>query len=135
MKQRGQGRQWGFTLIEVMVTVAIIAILASIAVPSYNSYIVNANRRAAQSAMMDIGALQQQYMLSNREYAEKADLVSAGYSLPSDVSALYTWSVSKTTSGPPGFTLTLTPVSGGRQVSDGALTLNHQGVKTPAGKW
>lgn len=128
-------RSFGVTLIELMITVAVVAILAAVAIPSYNSYVVKANRRSAQAAMMDMANLQQQYLLSNRTFASKSDLVATGFSLPSDVSARYTFDVSLGASGPPSFTITLTPISGGSQSSDGALTLDNLGVKSPLDKW
>lgn len=125
----------GFTLIELMITVAVIAILAAVAIPSYNSHVLKANRRAAQASMMDIANLQQQFLLSNRAYADRDQLIASGYSLPSDVASRYDFDVTLGTSGPPSFTLTFTPTAGGPQAGDGALTLNNLGTKTPADKW
>ena len=86
-------RQRGFTLIELMITVAIVAILAAIAYPSYTSHIRKGVRRAAQAQMMDIANREQQFLLSNRTYVSYGDLQTSGYSLPTDLTAKYTPSV------------------------------------------
>ena len=54
-------KQKGFTLIELMVVIAIVAVLVTVALPSYREYVKRGNRRAAQSTMMDIINRQQQY--------------------------------------------------------------------------
>ena len=123
----------GFTLIELMITVAIVAILAAVALPSYRQYVIRSKRSAAQAQMMDIANRQQQFLLANRNYADKTALTASGYALPSDVSVNYGYDIVLSTTGAPGFTLTLTPQGG--QASDGPLTLDNAGVKTPAGKW
>ncbi|WP_420475722.1 type IV pilin protein [Noviherbaspirillum sp. ST9] len=123
----------GFTLIELMIAAAIVAILAAVAVPSYQQYIKRGKRAAAQAEMMDIANRQQQYFLDKRGYASKAEIESAGYALPTEVSAKYTYDIAVSSSGTPAFTITFTPT--GSQADDGALTLNNAGVKTPADKW
>lgn len=125
--------QKGFTLIELMITVAIMGILAAIALPSYQQYVIRANRSAAQSVMMDIANLEQQFLLANRAYANTATLV---YALPTEVSAKYGYTITVDNAAtPPSYIITFTPPSGGSQSSDGALTLNSTGVKSPSGKW
>ena len=122
-------KQNGFTLIELVITVAVIALLAAIALPSYQQYVIRSKRAAAQAAMMDIANRQQQYLLANRSYADKTAL---GYQPPDDVNSNYTWDIALTTPVP-GFTITFTPTGG--QERDGPLSLNNQGVKSPPNKW
>lgn len=123
----------GFTLIELMITVVVISILAAIAFPSYRQHVIRSKRTAAQSVMMDIANRQQQFFLANRAYADKATLEASGYALPADVSADYAWDVQPVAGPPPSFLITFTAVGG--QASDGALSLDGEGDKTPAEKW
>lgn len=123
----------GFSLIELLVAVAIMGILAAVAIPSYQSYVVKGNRAAAQSFMMDLANREKQYMLDARKYATDAEL---GVSAPADVNKHYTITISAPVATPPSFTISATPYSS-QQISDGTtpLTLNDQGAKTPAAKW
>jgi len=124
----------GFTLVELMVTVAIVAILAAIAYPSYQQHIIRGKRTAAKATMMDLANREQQYLLANRLYADTAAFTANGYSPPSDVTDNYGWTVTvDNTATPPSFLITFSPT--GSQAPDGDLTLNSQGTKTPAAKW
>lgn len=134
MKKLTNKMQRGFTLIELMVAVAIIGILASIALPSYQQYVIRGNRAAAQAEMMDIASRQQQFMLADREYADLSKLNASGYALPTDVSDKYTLDIDVNNAAtPPVFTITMSPK--GSQADDGELSLNSAGVKSPASKW
>lgn len=128
-----QSRSRGFTLIELMITVAVVAILAAVAYPSYTEHVKKGVRRAAQAQMMELANREQQFLLSNRAYVPYSDITASGYSLPTEVSAGYTPSIVVGTGSVPAFTITFTAT--GRQLSDGDLTLNSQGVKSPASKW
>jgi type IV pilus assembly protein PilE len=120
-------------LIELMITVAIVAVLATIAYPSYQSYLVRNNRAAAQSALMDVAQRQQQYLLDSRAYAP--NLASLNMTLPASVSRYYTVAIATTAGPPPTFTVTATPAAGTSQATDGALSIDQAGTKTPAEKW
>jgi type IV pilus assembly protein PilE len=61
----------GFTLIEVMVTVAIVAILAAIAYPAYSEYVVRGRLVDATNALASLHAQMEQYFQDNRTYAAK----------------------------------------------------------------
>jgi type IV pilus assembly protein PilE len=126
-------RQNGFTLIELMVVTAIIAILASVAYPSYTEHVRKGARRAAQAQMLELANREQQFLLSARTYATYDQLAATGYGLPADISARYTPSIVIATATLPVYTITFTAKAA--QLKDGDLTLNSQGVKTPADKW
>lgn len=71
------GVQRGMTLIEVMVTLVIVAIIAAIAVPSYQSSVVKSNRGVGKAELMQLVARQEQYFVNNKIYA--TDLTKLGY--------------------------------------------------------
>lgn len=123
----------GFTLIELMITVAVVGILAAVAYPSYTQYVVRAKRSAAQSFMHSVANKQEQYMLDRRSYA--ADLATLNVTAPADVTANYTITVtSDMTTTPPSYLVTATPI-GAQLTNDtqcGTLTINHLGTKAPA---
>jgi len=121
----------GFTLIELMITIVIVAILATIAIPSYREYIIRGNRHAAQAAMMEIATRQQQYYVANRVYA--GSIEDLGYTLPDEVQGKYTAALVASAGPPPSFDITFT--AAGTQISDGNLTLDSEGNKGPEAKW
>jgi len=68
----------GFTLIELMITVAIVGILATIAYPSYTEFIARSNRSEGQRELLKVANLMEQYFLDHRQYT--TDLTKLGYS-------------------------------------------------------
>ena len=123
----------GFTLIELMVVIAIVAILMTIAIPTYRRYMVRAHRSAAIGEMMNLANREQQLLIANRAYADTAELTAAGYAPAPEVTQFYTYTVTLGAGALPTYLITFTPT--GAQASDGALTLDQSGVKLPANKW
>jgi type IV pilus assembly protein PilE len=125
--------QKGITLIELMIVLVIIAVLASIAIPSYSQYIIRTNRRAAQATMMEIATREHQFFAANRAFGDETEL---GFALPTEVAEHYTFAIELAdVDEPPAFTIEFTPIPGTRQASDGNLSLTSGGVRTPEDKW
>jgi type IV pilus assembly protein PilE len=128
----------GFTLVELIIAVAVIGILAAIALPGYQSYLKRANRSSAQSLMLDLANREQQYLLDNRSFlgggaSAVTTLIPSG--VPSEVSSFYTVTITATVGPPPTFLITATPKVGTVMAGEAAFTLDQNGTKLPAGKW
>lgn len=123
----------GMTLIELMVAVAVVAILAGVAYPSYVRHVVRSYRASAQTVLSDIAQRQQQFLVDNRGFA--ATPGALGVNVPPEVAARYSFEITVDSSMPPAYTATATPLAGTAQEVDGALSITSEGSRLPAGKW
>jgi type IV pilus assembly protein PilE len=126
-------RNKGFTLTELMITVAIVAILAAIAYPSYQRYVVTTRRSAAEACLMELAQFMERYYTTHLTYT--------GATLPNtacrnDLAGQYTFSFVGT---PDASTFTVQAVAAGAQATQDAactpLTVTHTGARTPANCW
>ncbi|WP_314733635.1 type IV pilin protein [Variovorax sp. CY25R-8] len=122
----------GFTLIELMITVAIVAILAAIAYPSYTEYVRRSRRVEAQNLLNDAAARQERYRAQNGSYVTNADDLGK-LKLPNGTTSpggYYTLTVATDDSG-----YLMTATRAGAQTSDpkcGNFTLTATGVRDMA---
>lgn len=124
-------KQHGFTLIEMMIVVAIIGILAAFAYPSYMQHVQKAKRSDAHVGLNEVFQRQERNFILNRTYS--STLTGLGYSsnTPATPEGEYTLALSGVTAT--AFTVTATPVSGKTQASDNkckSISLDQRGAKS-----
>lgn len=135
----------GFTLIEVMITVAIIGILASIAIPSYQDSVMKSRRADVKAVLLGLANAMERHFTETNNYCDvgggtgsavsgcggaalDTGTPTVNYTIPAATTTFYTVTISAAT--PSSYTLQAVPT--GAQAGDrcGTLTLDHTGVKT-----
>jgi type IV pilus assembly protein PilE len=128
--------QRGVTLMELLVVMAIIGIIASIAVPSYRRYLVRANRTDAKTALLQTAQALERCYTNSVPYAYNSATCAAAVVLPLPVaSGNYIVDVSGPGITPQAFTISATP-QGSQAAEDAAcatFTLTQAGVQTVSG--
>ncbi len=130
-------RKHGFSLIELMVTIAIVAIIAAIAIPSYTSFQKKSRRGEAHSGLNDLAARLEQYYSENKQYTQKV----AEVGLPNGSSAeptrtditmsandYYELKINNTDPDGQGYLITAKPVNA-QEKDNVRFRLDHKGKK------
>ncbi|MES2683522.1 MAG: type IV pilin protein [Pseudomonadota bacterium] len=128
----------GFTLMEMLITVAIVGILASIAFPSYRNYVIRANRADAQQTLLQLAqAMERNYVVCNSycrcsvtgDTTSPCNAITLGPSIsPESGPAIYNMSLNAVAAN--SFTLRATPVTGKVNATDGLMQITQTGAKT-----
>lgn len=125
---RTENRQYGVTLIELMIVVTIIGILAAIAYPGYQQYARRANRADAQAIMLENAQFMERYFTTNGTYAganlpktKSPEMGTAKYTLPDPAGDAT------------GFLIQAVPAGGYTDPLCGTLTIDQTGAKTESG--
>ena len=136
--------QRGMTLIELMVVVAIVAIVVAFAFPSYERYVVRTKRAVAQNALLQVADRQQQFFMDNKQFA--ANLTNLGFNanpfvvdddgsatVATDSDAVYSLTLSNVTQTT--WTATAAPLHGQlkRDADCGSLSITQAGTKASSG--
>ena len=137
-------RPQGFSLIELVITMLIVAILAAIAIPGYNSYVRKSRRTEIKTALLDMASLEERYFSTNQTYSSTAGdlgytafpatLASGFYTISAPAVTAASVPTAATPGGIPAvFTLTGTYVAGTDQAKDtqcASFTVTSGGIQS-----
>lgn len=118
----------GFTLIELMITVAVVAILAAVAIPSYSEHVRKSRRAQAKADLVELAQQLERFHTVQNTYN---GMTLPFTQSPRDGKSYYTLSLSGAATSS-SFTLQAVPGTGQDKDKCGTLTLDQAGRKTPA---
>jgi type IV pilus assembly protein PilE len=127
-----QSTQRGLTLIELMVVVAVLAILASVAYPLYTNQAQKSRRADAKAALQTIALAQERFFTVNNEYAGNLSSLQISPEMQGGASDEGYYTITLTLAGADNEQFTVTAAAAGTQTDDtdcAQFTINHQGVK------
>jgi len=123
----------GFTLVELLVTVVIVAILAAIAYPLYTHYVEKSRRSAAVTALQRVASAEEKFYATNNAYTDQ--MTNLGYDKNSNIPAPTNddwYAVSVTSANPDTYTITAVPKNVQANDSCGTYKLSSTGARSAA---
>jgi len=144
LRRRSRTKALGFSLVELVVTMSILAILAAIAIPSYSTYLLKSHRTDAQTALLDMASMEERYFSTNNTYsANPSDLgytgpvpfwIGSNYYQITAITVVPATPPAGVTNGTPA-TYSFTATAIGNQTKDvcSTFTVNSAGQQTATG--
>lgn len=127
-------RARGFTLVELVIVMAVVAILAAALVPAYRDQVLRGHRAAAQAVLTELAGRQHQYRADARTYAQSSVQLRA--TIPASVAERYDVEVLAPAGAvPPTFLVRATPRTAQAADACGTLAIDEAGNRTPAACW
>lgn len=122
-------RKRGFTLIELMIAMAIIAILISVAIPNYNRYIMRAHRTDGIVALKNVMDAQEQYFADSRSYTKELTVLGFASDTIDSPNKKYKITAKECGTMPLTQCIKLIATGQGNQAKDGELIMDSNGSR------
>jgi len=125
-------RSRGFTLIELMIVVAVIAIIAAIAIPNYLRYGYRARRVDGQQMLLTIANAEERYYATNNQYTLDATQIGFASKTPASNDGYYIAGLAAASTSGQAYTATATPTGSQTHDACGPLSIDNTGTKLPS---
>lgn len=130
-RQAMRDRIRGVTLIELMVALAVVAILVAIAYPSYQQHVQRSRRAMAAACLQEIALQMERRYTTSMKYNSATGLPATG--CIAELANFYTFAFSSNEPTASTFRVAAAPTAAQNDATCGTLSLNHQGVKAALG--